>query len=395
MSNRTTGLSSGGTGPRRGRPSDHRHRRPRARVVPRRVPLPAAIARRRPVRGLPPSRSRSSGATHRPLGDSAMLAAESPRAPGGDRRTTPGPGQRACCPACCTSAWTSSASTSPCSTRPTACPNARSPTTSCDEGSAEVSTTSTPMPSGPTPTGWRRPGSFRCTRPKKPSRSWSIAEPSASKWSAFPKACCARSPSPPAGVPTLWPGQSHWWDTFGLDSAFDYDPVWARARQLGFAVTFHGALATRPGVVTSPTNFVFNHLGMFADLMRPVCKSLMLGGVTRRFPDVAFAFLECGVSWAHQLLLDIVGHWEKRNVEALSRAGSLPRRLRRHRGTWSVATAVRCSTDGRAKSERRHDYAHEAIDAGRPGRHRRLRPARCDLGVGAGPPFRRQLLLRL
>jgi predicted TIM-barrel fold metal-dependent hydrolase len=171
--------------------------------------------------------------------------------------------------------------------------------------------------------------------------------------------------SPVAGVATLWPGQSHWWDTFGLESAFDYDPVWARARDLGFAVTFHGALATSPGIVSSPTNFVFNHLGMFADLMRPVCKSLMLGGVTRRFPDVAFAFLECGVSWAHQLLLDFVGHWEKRNVNALSDLDpsgvdfdAVEELVRRYGGEVFNGRAT--------EAERRHDYAHQPIDAGGP-----------------------------
>jgi len=28
-------------------------------------------------------------------------------------------------------------------------------------------------------------------------------------------------------------------DYFGLDSAYDYDPVWAKAAELGVAVTFH------------------------------------------------------------------------------------------------------------------------------------------------------------
>jgi hypothetical protein len=45
---------------------------------------------------------------------------------------------------------------------------------------------------------------------------------------------------------------------------------------------------------------------------------LLFGGVTARFPDVPFAFLECGVSWAMQMLCDTVEHWEKRNVDALA-----------------------------------------------------------------------------
>ncbi|TKJ39148.1 hypothetical protein CEE37_12065, partial [candidate division LCP-89 bacterium B3_LCP] len=47
------------------------------------------------------------------------------------------------------------------------------------------------------------------------------------------------------------------------------------------------------------------------------CRSLFLGGVTRRFPELKFAFLEGGVAWACQLYADIIGHWEKRNRKAL------------------------------------------------------------------------------
>ena len=49
-----------------------------------------------------------------------------------------------------------------------------------------------------------------------------------------------------------------------------------------------------------------------------VCKSLFLGGVTRRFPQMKFSFLEGGVGWARSLFGDLIGHWEKRNREALA-----------------------------------------------------------------------------
>ena len=32
-----------------------------------------------------------------------------------------------------------------------------------------------------------------------------------------------------------------------------------------------------------------------------------------------FAFLEGGVAWAASLYCDIIGHWEKRNLESLRR----------------------------------------------------------------------------
>ncbi len=96
----------------------------------------------------------------------------------------------------------------------------------------------------------------------------------------------------------LWPGLTHWLDTYGLDSEHDYDPVWARCRQLRLPVTFHGGLALDARHTQSVSSFVWNHLGLHASMMDQVCRSLVLGGVTHRFPDVPFAFLEGGVGWA-------------------------------------------------------------------------------------------------
>ena len=42
-----------------------------------------------------------------------------------------------------------------------------------------------------------------------------------------------------------------------------------------------------------------------------------MGGVTHRFPELAFGLLEGGVGWACILFADIVSHWEKRNKEAI------------------------------------------------------------------------------
>ena len=44
---------------------------------------------------------------------------------------------------------------------------------------------------------------------------------------------------------------------------------------------------------------------------------MFLGGVTRRFPGLNFAFLEGGVGWACMLYADLIGHWEKRNGKAI------------------------------------------------------------------------------
>lgn len=42
-----------------------------------------------------------------------------------------------------------------------------------------------------------------------------------------------------------------------------------------------------------------------------------MGGVTKRFPDQRFSFLEGGVAWAAMLFATVISHWEKRNPEAI------------------------------------------------------------------------------
>jgi predicted TIM-barrel fold metal-dependent hydrolase len=108
-----------------------------------------------------------------------------------------------------------------------------------------------------------------------------------------------------------------WIDVLAVDSAHDYDPVWAHCQELGVAPAFHsGSMGW--GSRTSVTNYMYNHIGHFAAASEALCKALFFGGVTRRFPAVRFAFLEAGVGWATMLLSDIVGHWEKRNGQAMA-----------------------------------------------------------------------------
>jgi predicted TIM-barrel fold metal-dependent hydrolase len=107
-----------------------------------------------------------------------------------------------------------------------------------------------------------------------------------------------------------------WPDTLGLDSEYDYDPVWAKCVELKVVPTFHTA-AQGVGTRVSYSNFVYNHIGHFAAAGEAVCKSLFMNGVTRRFPTLKFAFLEGGVGWACMLYSDLIGHWKKRNLQAL------------------------------------------------------------------------------
>jgi len=110
--------------------------------------------------------------------------------------------------------------------------------------------------------------------------------------------------------------QAFWLDTLGLDSEYDYDPFWARCEQLKVAPSFHSS-GMGWGSRTSPTNYMYNHIGMFGAAGEALCKSLFMGGVTRRFPKLKFAFLEGGVAWACSLYADLIGHWEKRNPKSL------------------------------------------------------------------------------
>jgi predicted TIM-barrel fold metal-dependent hydrolase len=107
-----------------------------------------------------------------------------------------------------------------------------------------------------------------------------------------------------------------WIDNFCLDSEFDYDPVWAKCQELKLAPTFHSPSAGF-GFRGSISNFVYNHIGHFAASAESICKALFLGGVPHRYPQLRFAFMEGGAAWAAALLSDLIGHWEKRNREAM------------------------------------------------------------------------------
>ena len=91
-----------------------------------------------------------------------------------------------------------------------------------------------------------------------------------------------------------------------------------RATELGVSIAFHsGFIGLTP--YDSPSSYVSNHLSMLATGQQSLAKSLFLGGVTRRFPKLSFAFLEGGVAWAASLYCDLIGHWDKRNLGALRR----------------------------------------------------------------------------
>ena len=107
------------------------------------------------------------------------------------------------------------------------------------------------------------------------------------------------------------------YDQLGIDSPYDYDAVWHKCRELKMAPTFHTG-GRSFGLRNSPSNFTFNHIGHFAAAGHAVAKALFLGGVTRRFPDLRFGFLEGGVGWGCQLFADLIEHWERRGAKGLA-----------------------------------------------------------------------------
>ncbi|MBM4263232.1 MAG: hypothetical protein FJ145_17605 [Deltaproteobacteria bacterium] len=105
-------------------------------------------------------------------------------------------------------------------------------------------------------------------------------------------------------------------DTIALDSPHDYEPVWKRCAELGVAVTQHSG-SGRWMDRASINNFVFNHVGHFAESNHAFARAVFLAGLVHRYPNLNFGFMEGGISWACQMCLDMIEHWEKRRREGL------------------------------------------------------------------------------
>ena len=107
-------------------------------------------------------------------------------------------------------------------------------------------------------------------------------------------------------------------DCLAMDSLYDYDAVWRKMVDLKVAVTDHTVSSGWPDR-SSPTSYVANHLGHFAQAHHAFARGLFLGGVTERFPGLTFGFLEGGVGWGYNLYTDLQGHWKKRNKAYMHR----------------------------------------------------------------------------
>jgi predicted TIM-barrel fold metal-dependent hydrolase len=105
-------------------------------------------------------------------------------------------------------------------------------------------------------------------------------------------------------------------DSIALDSPYDYEPLWRRCVELGVAVTQHSG-SGRWQDRASISNFTYNHVGHFAESNHAFARGVFLGGLVRRYPSLNFGFMEGGVSWACQMCLDMIEHWEKRRRAGL------------------------------------------------------------------------------
>jgi predicted TIM-barrel fold metal-dependent hydrolase len=147
------------------------------------------------------------------------------------------------------------------------------------------------------------------------------------------------------------------WDTYGIDSEYDYDPFWARCSELGLAVTAHGG-SRGTTLHQSVSSFSYNHMEHFAAAGLALAKSLVLGGVTRRFPQLNFACLEGGAAWGVSLAHSLVEHWEVRGRPGINRIDP--------RGIDSAAVERVLSTvdDTRWQDPRLRDVVRCADDRG-------------------------------
>jgi hypothetical protein len=105
-------------------------------------------------------------------------------------------------------------------------------------------------------------------------------------------------------------------DFYGLDSDYNYDPFWARVVELGVPVLTHYGSQGWVGR-SSTSNYMFNHIGHFADGSEAFAKALFFGGVTRRFPKLRVGLLEGGADWGARVYIHLVDRWTKRSREGL------------------------------------------------------------------------------
>ena len=103
-----------------------------------------------------------------------------------------------------------------------------------------------------------------------------------------------------------------WTDTFGTDSEYDYDPVWAKCRELGVSPSFHSAAMGWQNR-RSISSYVYNHVGMLGESHHALAKSLSWVASPAASPSSTSASSKAAWRGPRRSFADLIGHWEKRN----------------------------------------------------------------------------------
>ena len=186
------------------------------------------------------------------------------------------------------------------------------------------STRSTRRRSATTPRRSRRSASSRCTPRRRRSPS-STTRPASS---VSRRSCSAGRSADRRRASTRRHARRAGSTRSGLDSVYDYDPVWQRCVELGVSPTFHTA-AMGWTVRASVSNYVFNHIGMFA-IAGELARAVAVHGRRARSGSrqLRFAFQEGGVAWAAALLREPrrpLGEAQPRRGRALQPGAPRPR----------------------------------------------------------------------
>ena len=176
-------------------------------------------------------------------------------------------------------------------------------------------------------------------------------------------------------------------ELFAIDSDHDYDKLWAKCVELKVAVTFHGGIGSAGSA--SYSNYIFNHIGGLAKGNSQMCKALLMGGVTRRFPTLKFAFLEGGVGWARPAFVrpgGPLGETQREDDPYLESGPSGPRAIH---GAGGAVWGRHDQGTGRGDSR----LVRRGLSS--PGGYRRLRGVRDRDRRRAAGPLCPELLFRM
>jgi len=135
-------------------------------------------------------------------------------------------------------------------------------------------------------------------------------------------------------------GPSYRLDHFGIDSAYDYDPVWATCVELGVSPVSHSA-HQHHRVSRSPSSYVYNHIGGLATAHESLAKS----GSPVAFPPCRSDFWK--VEWPGRRASSPISSAIGRSATARRSTTSTPT-ASMSRSSWSTYAATGTSRSSSA-----------------------------------------------